>query len=153
MCFCWLPYGCRSFISCSPTRCGSHSYCWLRKILAKRRLKPPPRPADNSHVRLLLVFRTFALFGQTPPEEKRAGSPLAPAEQQRNSLAKQKETARKQAASAGALLMPWEEWRLQPSPALEADCDALADSTVKPLIEGAARQQNVDAKLLRAVME
>ncbi len=49
--------------------------------------------------------------------------------------------------------MPWEEWRLQPSPALEADCDALADSTVKPLIEGAARQQNVDAKLLRAVME
>ncbi len=49
--------------------------------------------------------------------------------------------------------MPWEEWRLRPGPVLEADCDALADSAVKPLIDNASRQQNLDAKLLRAVME
>ena len=68
---------------------------------------------------------------------------------QQAALAMQREAVRRQAAAAGAWLVPWGP---APAPA-EVDCDALPDAEVAPLIEGAAKAHELDPKLVRAVIE
>jgi len=48
--------------------------------------------------------------------------------------------------------MPLEELR-RPQPTGSADCDPLDEARVNPLIEDAAKQQNLEAKVIRAVIE
>ena len=73
---------------------------------------------------------------------------LAIAKQQA-SIALQREAARKQARAAGVRLMPFD-----PAPELaEAVCDPLPEAEVAPLIAEAAKSQQIEAKLIRAVME
>jgi soluble lytic murein transglycosylase-like protein len=95
-------------------------------------------------VKSIFVLLISAAFAQTP------------AEQQRAAVAKQREAVQKQAESVGARLKPWGESITESGPAFEAEkpaCDPLADAVSTPLIDGAAQQQGIDTKLLRAVIE
>jgi soluble lytic murein transglycosylase-like protein len=79
-----------------------------------------------------------------------------PAEQQRAAMAKQRAAAQIQAESVGARLKPWGDTVTEPGPAFEPEkpaCDPLTDAVSAPLIDGAAQQQGVDTKLLRAVID
>jgi soluble lytic murein transglycosylase-like protein len=79
-----------------------------------------------------------------------------PADQLRAAMAKQRAAAQKQAESVGAHLKPWGEPITESGPAFDAEkpaCDPLADTVSTPLIDGAAQQQGVDTKLLRAVID
>jgi soluble lytic murein transglycosylase-like protein len=79
-----------------------------------------------------------------------------PAEQQRAAMEMQRAAARKQAETVGARLKPWGEVTVEAGPSFESakpECDALADSIATPLVDGAAKEQGVDAKLLRAVID
>jgi soluble lytic murein transglycosylase-like protein len=69
--------------------------------------------------------------------------------QQRASVASQRESIRQQAESLSLRLMPWPHSPVESAP----ECDPIADDIVVPLIEGAAKAQKVDAKLVRAVIE
>ena len=70
---------------------------------------------------------------------------------QQAAIAQQQASVRRQAAIAGAWLVPWGP--PPPSAAEEAACDPLADTVVTPLIERAARERQLDPKLVRAVAE
>jgi soluble lytic murein transglycosylase-like protein len=83
-------------------------------------------------------------------------SAQTPAELQHAAMEQQRAAAQKQAEIAGARLRPWGETIVEPGPAFESakpECDAMADSIAMPLVEGAAKEQGVDAKLLRAVID
>lgn len=72
-------------------------------------------------------------------------------EKQRASLEIQRQSVQRQAASAAAWLVPW-----GPAPEIpvaDAICDPVPDAVVEPLIESAAKTQQVEPKLLRAVIE
>jgi soluble lytic murein transglycosylase-like protein len=67
------------------------------------------------------------------------------------SIEKQRAAVRRQAQAAGATLMPW-----APSPAfagVQADCDPIATDVVTPLIENAAKANDLEAPLVRSVIE
>lgn len=66
-------------------------------------------------------------------------------------MAQQREAAKKQAQSVGAWLIPWTP--VSPSASPVADCDPLTDGVVAPLIDSVAKREQLDAKLIRAVME
>ena len=66
-------------------------------------------------------------------------------EKQRASIARQQLSIRQQAETAGAHMLPAE--------APEPVCDAIPDSVVAPLIEGAAKTQQLTPQLIRAVIE
>jgi soluble lytic murein transglycosylase-like protein len=69
---------------------------------------------------------------------------------------KQRTAAQKQAESVGARLKPWGDTITEAGPAFESEkpaCDPLADTVTTPLIDGAAQEQGVDTKLLRAVID
>lgn len=94
----------------------------------------------------VLLLAAFA-FLQAPP---------TPAQQQRAAIDQQRAAIRKQAESTGARLTPWAETTVVAGPTFdsaEAECPALADSVVNPLIDTESKEQGVDSKLLRAVME
>jgi soluble lytic murein transglycosylase-like protein len=76
-------------------------------------------------------------------------------EKQRASIQKQRDAIRKQAESAGAWLKPGDPPRPIgfDSPALQADCEPLADAVMAPLIETNAKTHEVKPELLRAVIE
>ncbi len=79
-----------------------------------------------------------------------------PAQLQRAALEQQRAAAQKQAETAGARLKPWGDVIVEPGPAFESvkpECDPLADSVATPLVEGAAKEEGVDIKLLRAVID
>jgi soluble lytic murein transglycosylase-like protein len=71
-------------------------------------------------------------------------------EKQKASIATQREAVKKQAELAGPapLVMPQIDDPEPPEPA----CDPIPDATVTPLIEGAAKAENVQPELLRAVI-
>ena len=78
-----------------------------------------------------------------------------PAEMQRAAIALQQQSVRRQAESLGLWMQPG-----SPAPAPAAGpafeppaCDPIADSVVAPLIENAAKTQNLETKLVRAVIE
>jgi soluble lytic murein transglycosylase-like protein len=70
----------------------------------------------------------------------------------RASLEKQRASVRQQAQSAGATLIPWSP----PPPSVDAPepaCDPIAGDVVTPLIESAAKANNLGTSLVRAVIE
>jgi soluble lytic murein transglycosylase-like protein len=70
-------------------------------------------------------------------------------EKQRAAIAIQREAVRKQSEMAA-------QWRVPPPPEIEplpADCDPIADLELTPLIESAAKQHQLQAKLIRGVIE
>ena len=82
----------------------------------------------------------------------------------RAAMDKQRAAARIQAQSVGAWIPPWsaemqvEEGEAPPAapqttPPEAPTCEPLADEAVAPFIDGAAKAQDVEAKLLRAVIE
>ncbi len=86
----------------------------------------------------------MAAWAQTPTEQLRAA------------MDKQRAAAQTQAQSVGARLRPWGDPITESGPAFESEkpsCDPLADAVSTPLIDGAAQQQGVDTKLLRAVID
>jgi soluble lytic murein transglycosylase-like protein len=95
---------------------------------------------------LLLLIAAIA-SPQTPPN---------PGEQQRAAVNQQRDAVRKQAESAGTWLKPWGAAGVEPGPTFEsvnAGCEPLAESVVSPMIEAASKEQAVDGKLIRAVMD
>jgi soluble lytic murein transglycosylase-like protein len=95
-------------------------------------------------VKWILIFLGAVCFAQTPAELQRAA------------MEQQRAAAQRQAENAGARLKPWGEVTVEYGPSFESakpECEAMADSVATPLVEGAARQQGVDAKLLRAVID
>jgi soluble lytic murein transglycosylase-like protein len=100
--------------------------------------------ADEQPVKWILVLTAAVCSAQTPAELQRAA------------MEKQRAAAQKQAETAGARLKPWGDTIVEAGPAFESakpECDALADSIAAPLVEGAAKEQGVDAKLLHAVID
>jgi soluble lytic murein transglycosylase-like protein len=95
-------------------------------------------------VKWILILTAVACSAQTPAELQRAA------------MDQQRAAAQKQAENAGARLKPWGEVMVESGPAFESakpECDAMADSAATPLVDGAAKTQGVDAKLLRAVID
>jgi soluble lytic murein transglycosylase-like protein len=91
----------------------------------------------------------FVQGPQTPPTP-------SPAEQQRAAMEMQRAAVQRQAESTGARLKPWGAPIVEPGPmfaAAKADCDPLAEEVSTPLVDSAAKEQGVDAKLLRAVID
>jgi soluble lytic murein transglycosylase-like protein len=77
-----------------------------------------------------------SLFGQSAAAKQRA------------SVALQQASVRKQAESAG-IVPPG----TRPRNVLAPECDAVAEEVVAPLIDGVAKAQKLQPKLLRAVIE
>jgi soluble lytic murein transglycosylase-like protein len=92
-------------------------------------------------------------FAQAPPAANPTAAELMKAamEKQRASIAAQQAAVRKQAETAGATLIPW-----SPPAAggvAQANCEPIADEVVTPLIENAAKTNELQVKLVRAVIE
>jgi soluble lytic murein transglycosylase-like protein len=73
----------------------------------------------------------------------------AAAEKQRAAIAIQREAVKKQAATAGVWLTPWGAAAGLAQP----PCDPIADPSVTPIIEGAAKAHDIQPNLIRAVIE
>ena len=71
---------------------------------------------------------------------------------QQASIARQRASVRQQAGNLSLRLIPWGDSPSQPIDPPPA-CPPLAEEIVAPLIDSAAKAQNVDRKLIRAVME
>ncbi len=97
---------------------------------------------------LWIVFPAVALAQTSATPPKPPETFQSAMEKQRASIALQRETVRKQMGSAV---------RLQEMPpegeTPEADCPPIADPELTPLIETAARQHQVEPKLIRSVIE
>ena len=90
-----------------------------------------------------------------PPAAKpppHAATAPVPGDLMRASIDKQRAAIRKQAQSLGAWIPPWSA-DMQVEEALTPPCEPIADEVVAPLIDGAAKAQDVEAHLLRAVIE
>ncbi len=84
---------------------------------------------------------------------EKVAHPVSPAELMRASIEKQRAAVRKQAQAAGATLIPWSPGPpLSPDPT-QADCDPIAADVVTPLIESAAKANDLQVPLVRAVIE
>jgi len=71
----------------------------------------------------------------------------------RASIEKQRASVRQQAQAAGARMIPWSPAAASPPDAAEPPCDPIADTVVTPLIETAAKTNDLQIKLVRAVIE
>lgn len=107
-------------------------------------------------MRWMCLFAASVAWAQTtpapaPPVEKNTPARSA-AELMRASIEKQRSAVRKQAQAAGATMIPW-----SPSPPLFdgalPECDPLAADIVTPIIETAAKVNELQVKLVRAVIE
>jgi len=76
--------------------------------------------------------------------------PSAALLQQRAAIAQQRASVRKQAENVSLWMLPWSDVSRAADPPL---CDPIADDVVTPMIESAAKAQNVEPKLIRAVVE
>lgn len=94
-----------------------------------------------------LILAGAAAFGQTRPADLMRSA----IEKQRAATSVQRESVRRQAASAATWLQPWNPSPLAPAP--EAACDPLPESVVAPIVERSAKTEQLDAKLIRAVIE
>jgi soluble lytic murein transglycosylase-like protein len=70
----------------------------------------------------------------------------------RAAIDKQRAAIRKQALSLGAWIPPWSA-EMQVEEAQTPPCEVISDDAVGPLIDGAAKAQDVEPKLLHAVIE
>lgn len=91
---------------------------------------------------LLILAGAAAAFGQVDP--MRAGI-----EKQKAAIAVQRQAIRRQAATASVWMLPWNP----AEPAAPPDCDPIPDVVASPLIESAAKAQQLEPKLLRALIE
>jgi hypothetical protein len=92
--------------------------------------------ADEQDVKWILILAAAVCSAQMPAGLQRAA------------MEQQCAAAQKQAENAGARLKPWGEVMFESGPAFESakpECDAMAESVATPLVEGAAREQGVDA--------
>jgi soluble lytic murein transglycosylase-like protein len=124
---------------------------WLPCILCNLRTntrspKLFQESADRFHVEWIAAISAAAAFFQADP-----------AALQRASIEKQRAAVQMQAQTAGARLKPWGNTIVEPGPAFfesaKFDCDALDGAVAAPLVEAAAKDEGVDAKLLRAVID
>jgi soluble lytic murein transglycosylase-like protein len=100
-------------------------------------------------MRYLWLVAPAALLAQTAAPPSPQDGMRAAIEKQRAAVAAQRESVRKQAATAGVRLTPWD-----PAPMVaSADCEPVPDTVVSPLLEQAAKAQQLEPKLLRAVIE
>lgn len=109
-------------------------------------------------MRWLYAFLIPVAFAQTAPPPPPPAPPPSSAELMRTSIEKQRaaiaiqqDTVRKQAQSAGATLIPF-----SPAPSaagVEADCDPIASELVDPILENAAKANNLEVKMIHAVIE
>lgn len=124
-------------------------------------------------MRFVSILLAFCGWAQTsvPPAAPPAAAPSAreamraALEKQQAAAARQRESIRKQAESVGVWLPPGGAMDTSPPtdpvpPAIASDsttaaapCDAMPDLALAPLIDSAAQEQDLEAKLLRAVIE
>jgi len=77
-----------------------------------------------------------------------------PAEMQRAAMSLQQLSVRRQAESLGLWMQPGAPAPAAPAGAADPPaCDPIAESVVAPLIENAAKAQNLETKVIRAVIE
>lgn len=76
--------------------------------------------------------------------------PGSAADQMRASIQRQRAAARQQAQSAGVWLLPWPD---EPAISGPPSCDPVADLVAAPMIETAAKVNEIQVPLLRAVIE
>jgi soluble lytic murein transglycosylase-like protein len=104
----------------------------------------------------MCLFAASVALAQTAPVPAPAAEKSTPArsaaELMRASIEKQRSAFRKQAQSAGATLMPWTPSRPLFDGALP-ECDPIAADIVTPMIESAAKANDLQAELVRAVIE
>jgi len=84
--------------------------------------------------------------------DKPVHAPTA-AELMRASIEKQRAAVRKQAESSGATLIPWSPSQPLSAGAAAPVCDPIATDVVTPLIESAAKSNDLQVALVRAVIE
>jgi soluble lytic murein transglycosylase-like protein len=107
-------------------------------------------------MRWMCLFAGSVALAQTAPTPVPTGDKSTPArsaaELMRASIEKQRSAVRTQAQAAGATLMPWTS-----SPPLfhgaPPECDPIAADIVTPMIESAAKANDLQAELVRAVIE
>src|SRR5437764_13952481 len=100
-------------------------------------------------MRCCWLLAPAVLLGQTAAPPSPQDGMRAAIQKQRVAVAAQCESVRKQAATAGVHLTPWD-----PAPIVAAaDCDPVPDTVVSPLVEQAAKAQQLEPKLLRAIIE
>jgi soluble lytic murein transglycosylase-like protein len=102
---------------------------------------------------LLFASVASAQTAVTPPVRTPSAAEImrASMEKQRASIVVQKSATRIQAESAGATLLPV---TADATPGIaETDCDPIAATVVTPIMEEAARKNNLEVKLVRAVIE
>ena len=116
--------------------------CILVASVALAQTAPAPAPAPNP---------TPAPANPAVPD-KPAHVPSA-AELMRASIEKQRAAVRQQAQAAGATLIPWSPSPAPSSDAPEPVCDPIATAIVTPLIENAAKANNLPVSMVRAVIE
>lgn len=103
----------------------------------------------------------FAAAAAAPPAQPAPAPQPSAGEQQRAALDQQRAAVRKQAELTGTRLKPWGAFSIDSGAAFDwaagvpenAECEPLPDSEAGPLVEAASKEQSVDAKLLRAVIE
>ena len=83
-----------------------------------------------------------------PPSEMHPPAKPAAPGGMRESIEQQRKSVRRQAELLGNWMLPFEGPQY-----LETPCEPIANAIVEPMIEGAAREQKVESKLLRAVIE
>ena len=99
-----------------------------------------------------ILWPLFAAAPASPPEVVHAAAPVSVAQQA--SLARQRASIRQQAASLSLWMLPWSEAPPMPETAAPPPaCEPIAGDIVAPLIDGAAKANAVEPKLIRAVME
>jgi len=118
----------------------------------------------------LAASSAFAQSAPPPPATPPRDAMRAAIEKQKAAAARQMESIRKQADSVGVWLAPGAHVNgsgpdelpdpappaTEPAatePAAQMPCDPLADLAVNPIIDTAAKAQDLDTKLLRAVIE
>jgi soluble lytic murein transglycosylase-like protein len=101
---------------------------------------------------ILLAWSAMAQTPQPPPTPPRATGPTA-GDLMRAAIEKQRAAVRKQAASVGAWLAPWSAAIAAAAEVAEAPCEPIAEAAVTPIIDATAKAQDVQAKLLRAMIE
>ena len=126
---------------------------WMCIFVASVALAQTPPPTTPVAQKPAQAPPAAEKSAQIPPAaEKPAQAPSA-AELMRASIEKQRAAVRQQAQAAGAALIPWSPW---PAPSIDAPepaCDPIATDIVTPLIENAAKANDLNTSLVRAVIE
>jgi soluble lytic murein transglycosylase-like protein len=100
-----------------------------------------------------IMLAAFAAAASEPPVASAPSTrerPPAFLVQQRAAIAQQRASIRKQAESVLGWMLPWPDGPPARDPPA---CDPIADDIVAPIIDSAAKAQDVEPKLIRAMVE